>query len=168
MVDIKAAATSILSPVIGDLHSPSLREKSRRRLLLPGCSRRIFPNAYDVDIVVEKTRRRPITIPRMHQWLAETASIRADREFGHSQFPSTSYVDHHRLGSNAGKLHKRGRADGIWRPARPLRGGVRLGAQYRLRLVAWRQRLLAVERRTLREFRPHNATWFPMSRSLSC
>jgi len=66
MVDIKAAATSILRPVIGDLRSPSLRENLRRRLLLPGRCRRIFSDPYELDIVVERTPRRPITIPRKH------------------------------------------------------------------------------------------------------
>jgi hypothetical protein len=65
-VDIKAAATSILRPVIGDLRSPSLREKPLRRLLLPGRCRRIFSDPYELDIVVERTPRSPITIPRKH------------------------------------------------------------------------------------------------------
>ena len=55
MVDIRAAATSILSPVIR------------------GRSRRILPNTDDVGIVVGNAHRRQITIPRMRKWLAKAA-----------------------------------------------------------------------------------------------
>jgi hypothetical protein len=58
---------------LGDLHSPFLREKSRRRLLLPGRSRQILLNTGDVGIVVGNAHRRQITIPRMRKWLAKAA-----------------------------------------------------------------------------------------------
>jgi len=48
------------------LHSPPLRERSRRRPLLPGRSRRIL-NTDDVGIVVGNPHRTQITIPRMQR-----------------------------------------------------------------------------------------------------